>query len=65
MATKNSVLTSVTTRFSKRSDNVVLVVFDVAGTKHYLSEIFMPGEDGFQVPCAPGPHTHEMIKASK
>ncbi len=62
---KDSALTAVITRLGKRSDNEASVIFDVAGTNHYLSEIFVPGLDGFLVKGAPSKHTHISIKGNK
>ncbi len=62
---KESALTAVVTRLSRKSDTEASVVFDVAGTNHYLSEIFVPGLDGFLVKGAPGKHTHVSIKGNK
>jgi hypothetical protein len=64
-AGKGSAIAMVTTRLSMRPENEASLVFDVVGTEHYLAEIYMPGMDGFQVPCAPGQHTHVSIKAKK
>jgi len=60
-----SALAAVTTRLSPRSETDAMVVFDVAGTNHYLSEIYVPGLDGFQVKGAPGKHTHMSVKGKK
>ena len=54
----------VTSRLSDRG-NEALVVFDKEGELYYLSEIFMPGIDGFQVKGATGKHTHVKVKAGK
>jgi hypothetical protein len=62
---KASAMTTVTTRVSPRSESDGSIVFDLAGQDHYLAEIYVPGIDGFQVPCAPSPHTHVVLKASK
>ncbi len=59
---KNAALSIVNTRLSPRSKTEALVVFDVAGNDHYLAEVYIPGMDGFQVPCAPGKHTHTVVK---
>lgn len=55
-------MTTVITRISPRSEPHGAVVFDVAGNDHYLAEIYIAGVDGFQVPCAPGPHSHTVLK---
>ena len=38
------------------------VVFDKVGDTYYLSEVWLPGEDGFLVYAAKGKHTHTLIK---
>jgi len=50
------------TRLSTRGQKGIEVVFDVAGSEHYLSEIFPPDSDGFMVTGAPGEHTHVSAK---
>ena len=60
-----SAFAAVMTRLSPRSETNASVVFDVAGTDHYLSEIYIPGIDGFQVKGAPGKHTHMSVKGRK
>jgi hypothetical protein len=37
------------------------VVFDVVGNAHLLSEIWIPGEDGYLLLATKGPHTHHVI----
>ena len=55
----------VITRLSARSGSEGSIVFDLEGTNHYLSEVYMPGLDGFQIQGAAGKHTHVNIKARK
>jgi len=62
---KESVMALIITRLSPRQAGEAAVVFDVAGSDRYLAEIYLPGIDGFQVPCAPGDHTHVVVKAKK
>jgi hypothetical protein len=62
---KEAAIAMVTTRISQRSETEGSAVFDVAGNDHYLAEIYMPGIDGFTVPCAPGQHTHAVVKGKK
>jgi hypothetical protein len=38
------------------------VVFDKVGNTYYLSEMWLPGEDGFLLYAAKGPHTHHTVK---
>ncbi len=63
--TRKTIIASVITRLSPRSASEAMVVFDVADANHYLSEIYMPGMDGFQVPGSPAQHTHMSVKAHK
>jgi hypothetical protein len=37
------------------------LVFDVVGTNHMLSEIWIPGEDGYLVHSTKGVHTHKVV----
>ncbi len=57
-----TVLDPVLTRLSPRQENEAAVVFDVVGKDHYLSEVYVPGLDGFQFKGAPAMHTHVRIK---
>ncbi len=41
------------------------LVFDKVGDTYYLSEVWMPGEDGFLLYAAKGKHTHTLIKFHK
>ena len=61
--TNESIMVSVLTRISQREGNETLVVFDQVKDQYYLSEIHMPGVDGFHLQGAPGPHNHVTIKA--
>ncbi len=38
------------------------VVFDKVGTKRFLSEAWLPGEDGYLFYAAKEKHTHEIVK---
>ncbi len=40
------------------------LVFDVVGDTHLLSEIWIPGEDGYVLLVTKGPHTHKVINLS-
>jgi hypothetical protein len=53
------------TRLSARSASEAEVVFDVVGPQHYLSEVYMPSLDGFQLDGAPGIHTHTSVMGHK
>lgn len=41
------------------------VVFDKVGEKYYLSEVWLPGDDGYLVYAAKGKHTHQTVKGHK
>ena len=41
------------------------LIFDNVNGKYYLSEVYVPGEDGYLVMATKGPHTHESVKGSK
>lgn len=61
--TNKSVFSGYKTRLAMRPADEGLVVFDVAGSRQYLSEVYIPGIDGFLIQNAPEPHTHLVIKA--
>ncbi len=58
-------LMPVTTRLANFDLKEAQVVFDVAGGKYYLSEVHFPGSDGFELPGAPGAHTHAKVTATE
>ncbi len=64
-ATGKGGLLPFTTRLSQREPDKTELVFDKAGDKYYLSEIYMPGIDGFELKGASGKHTHIKVKANK
>ena len=55
------ILTTISPRESSDAD----VVFDKTGSTYYLSEVYIPGLDGYLVQGAPAKHVHVMIKAEK
>jgi hypothetical protein len=59
-----SVLLPVITRLSAPESSEPRVVFDKAGEKRYLSEVYLPRMDGFQLAGAPGEHTHQNVKGT-
>jgi hypothetical protein len=65
MKTRESVMIPIVTRISPRSPNDSLLVFDKTQDQNYLSELYFPGEDGYQVAGATGPHSHVNVKARK
>jgi hypothetical protein len=65
LKTRQSVMVLVTTRLSQRAQNEASVVFDKVGDQYYLSEVYVPGMDGFAFKGAPGQHSHHTVKAKK
>jgi hypothetical protein len=53
------------TRLSPRDGTKGSVVFDKVNDQSYLSEIYLPGLDGFHLQGAPGEHTHAIFNADK
>ena len=37
------------------------IVFDKVGDKHFLSEVWIPGVDGFLLHPMKGPHEHQVV----
>ncbi len=62
---KGGAMAAVITRLSSSSEDKDSVVFDVTGNDHYLSEIYIQGEDGFLVKGSSEKHTHMRVKAKK
>ncbi len=62
---KDSALAQVITRISSSTEDQDSVVFDVAGNDHYLSEIYIQGEDGYLIKSSAEKHTHIRIKGKK
>jgi hypothetical protein len=57
---------SVQTRLADRGVTEPKLYFDkTADGKHYLSELHLPGTDGFAFSGAPGKHTHEAVSGTK
>jgi hypothetical protein len=44
------------------ADRPASLVFDHVGEKYVLSEVWLPGEDGYLVSTTRGTHTHEVLK---
>jgi hypothetical protein len=64
-STGKGVVLPIMTRLSARGDEAS-VVFDKEGDKYYLTEIYMPGIDGFEVKGGlTTKHTHVKVKAGK
>lgn len=53
----------VITRLSRHAhdDTVARLVFDRVAGQHYLSEVWLSGEDGYLVRGTPKEHAHEVI----
>ncbi len=64
-ATGKSTVVQYTTRSASRRDGQDVVVFDVEGGQHLLSEIHLANADGYLLPAAKGKHTHVEVRASK
>ena len=62
---KESVMAIVTTRLSSSSEDKDSAVFDVSGNDHYLSEIYVQGEDGYLIKGSGERHTHMRVKTKK
>lgn len=63
-AGKNLVLAPILTRINGVMDKPQQhshLVFDVVGDTHFLSEIWIPGEDGYLMLVTKGKHTHKVI----
>ncbi len=63
-AGKNVEMVNVITRMSggiHTTPNDAHLVFDVVGMDHFLSEVWIPGEDGYLLHAAKGAHTHKVI----
>jgi hypothetical protein len=52
---------NVITRLSPSESSKPQVVFDKVGEKRILSEIYLPGLDGFQLAGTKGEHTHQKV----
>lgn len=65
VATGESHRLTFTTRLSQRTEKKAIVVFDHDGGNHYLTEVYPPGADGFELTGVPGSHTHVKVEGSK
>ena len=63
--TRESIAVPIITRVSPRPPSDSLLIFDKTPDKSYLSEVYFPGEDGYLVAGAKGPHSHVNVKAGK
>jgi hypothetical protein len=55
----------VVTRLARRNgssdDNGPTLVFDRVGKTHALSEVWLPGQDGYLVKGTPEKHEHDIV----
>lgn len=61
---KNIALVPVITRLSGAIHNTPKdshIVFDKVGDNHWLSEIWIPGQDGYMLMSTKGEHTHDVV----
>jgi hypothetical protein len=56
-----NIITRLTTDL-RQEPQVASLVFDVVGTKYVLSEIWIPGLDGYLVQTTKGEHKHKVVK---
>jgi len=65
---KNSVLAPFITRLAAEmhaTPQDAHLVFDKVGDTYLLSEIWIPGEDGYLLLATKGPHTHKVINIQR
>jgi len=65
MKTGDTTLVPFVTRLSPRDPSKGTAVFDKQSNQSYLSEVYLPGLDGFHLQGAPGEHTHAVLSPSK
>jgi len=56
-----TVIAAVLERLADTGAKTPKIVFDKVENKHYLSEVHIPGMDGFLVGIAKGKETHEVL----
>jgi hypothetical protein len=61
--TGETTLVPFITRLSPRDPSKGAAVFDKQDNQSYLSEVYLPGLDGFHLQGAPGAHTHKVLNA--
>lgn len=64
-ATGSPVIVPLTSRLAARNVGMPELVFDQAEGHNCLSEIHLPGMDGYFLAGAKGPHTHKIIQGTK
>ncbi len=62
MATGKTTIVQYETRSAAREDGKNVMVFDLAGGKHVLSEIHLSDVDGYLLPGIKGQHTHVQLR---
>jgi len=60
-----SALCTIITRLSASESTKAQVVFDKIGEKRILSEVYLPGIDGYQLAGTKGEHTHEKVSGEE
>ncbi len=60
-----SALCTIITRLSASESKKAQVVFDKVGEKRILSEVYLPGVDGYQLAGTKGEHTHEKVSGEE
>ncbi|MBZ5499398.1 MAG: hypothetical protein LAP85_23620 [Acidobacteriia bacterium] len=63
--TRETIMVPVITTISKKVPPDGEIVFDKTASEYYLTEVFIPGQDGLLVKGAGGKHTHVSVKAKK
>ncbi len=56
---------AVITRLAASASDDARVVFDKVGNTNYLSEVWLPGFDGYLVYAAKEAHVHHVLKTSR
>ncbi len=62
---KDNATAVLITQISTSAEDRNSVVFDVVGNTHYLSEIYLQGEEGLQVKASAESHSHVRIKGKQ
>ncbi len=65
LSTGKAEILPLITRISPKNPAEASFVFDKAGDQYYLSEIYIPGIDGFLLQGATEKHTHVKVRGGK
>jgi hypothetical protein len=65
VASGSTYFVPVMTRIAPRNEKAALVVFDKVGAGYTLSEVWMPGMDGYMVNSTTEKHSHEIVKGER